>query len=242
VPAIASLTRLEFESAVTFFAGENGTGKSTLLEAIASGAKSPGVRGGDRRTETTLEHATLLAADFRFEWKKRARHGFFLRAEDFFDYGKRMADLADELAGFADDFEERFQGWGRDLARGAVLGQRASLIDQYEGDLNARSHGESFLQFFTARFSRPGLYLLDEPDTALSPQSMLALLAMLKSLVREGSQFIIATHSPMLLAFPGAQILSFDASPVEPIAYNDVPGVALLRDFLSAPEAFFRRL
>lgn len=242
VPVIAALNRLDFDSPVTFFAGENGTGKSTLIEAIASGANSISVRGDDRQTEETLKHASLLAGAMRFQWARRTRNGFFLRAEDFFDYTKRMSGLVGEMSEFAADFERRLDGYSLELARAAVLGQQKALVDRYGEDLNARSHGESFLQFFAARFVSPGLYLLDEPDTALSPQSVLALLAMLKSMVADGSQFIIATHSAMLMAFPGATIYSFDSPPIRKVEYQDVEQIGLMRLFLQDPDAFLRRL
>lgn len=242
VPVIATFDRLDFSSPVTFFAGENGTGKSTLLEAIAAGVDSISVRGDDRQTEETLAYATDLAGHMRFQWTKRTRHGFFLRAEDFFDYTKRMAGLVDEMAEFAADFESRLQGNALGLAKSAVLGQRHAIVERYGEDLNTRSHGESFLQFFASRFVNPGLYLLDEPDTALSPQSVLALLAMLKRMVADGSQFIIATHSPMLMAFPEATIRSFDSAPIIEVEYQDVEQIALMRRFLGEPNAFLRRL
>jgi predicted ATPase len=242
VPVIAQLERLDFTSPVTFFAGENGTGKSTLLEAIAAGVESISVRGGDRQTEETLAHAAELAGNMRFQWAKRTRCGFFLRAEDFFDYTKRMAALVGEMSEYASDFESRLDGYALGLAKGAVLGQQHAIVERYGGDLNSRSHGESFLQFFGSRFVNPGLYLLDEPDTALSPQSVLALLAMLKNMATEGSQFIIATHSPMLMAFPGATIYSFDTPPISEVEYKQVEQITLMRRFLHEPEAFLRRL
>lgn len=239
---VAQFEQLDFRSPVTFFAGENGTGKSTVLEAIAAGADSITVRGDDRRTEETLVHAAQLAANMCFQWTRRTRRGFFLRAEDFFDYSKRMTGLVGEMSEFAADFESRFEGYALGLAKGTVLGQQQGLVARYGEDLNARSHGESFLQFFAARFVHPGLYLLDEPDTALSPQSVLALLAMLKRMVADGSQFVIATHSAMLLAFPDAVIYNFDEAPVRPIEYDAVDQIALMRRFLQQPEAFLRRL
>ncbi len=242
VPSIASLERITFHREVTFFAGENGTGKSTLLEGIAAGAKSITVRGRDAATEASLQRSSALAEFLRFEWARRTGAGFFLRAEDFFDYTKEAAGLVNEMADLASDFEERLDGYGRDLAMGAVLGQRQALVRRYGEDLNRRSHGESFLHFFGARFTRPGLYLLDEPDTALSPQSILALLAMMKHMVSEGSQFIIATHSAMLMAFPRAAILSFDAAPIKEVAFDDVQQIRLLREFLGRPDAFLRQL
>jgi predicted ATPase len=242
VPVIAQFDHLDFTSPVTFFAGENGTGKSTLLEAIAAGVGSISVRGDDQQTEETLAHAADLASNLRFQWAKRTRQGFFLRAEDFFDYTKRMAGLVGEMGEYAADFERRLDGYSLRLAKSAVLGQRHALVERYGEDLNTRSHGESFLQFFVSRFVTPGLYLLDEPDTALSPQSVLALLAMLKSMVSEGAQFLVATHSPMLMAFPGATIYSFDIAPIAEVQYEAVEQIALMRRFLQEPQAFLRHL
>jgi predicted ATPase len=128
------------------------------------------------------------------------------------------------------------------LAKGAVLGQKRALVEKYGEDADARSHGESFLQLFQARFVPGGLYLLDEPEAPLSPQRQLALLSMLREMAAQDSQFIIATHSPLLMAFPDATILSFDRAPVREIAYDEVEHVSLTRAFLSDPERFLRRL
>lgn len=242
LPAIATLNGIEFHAPVAFFAGENGSGKSTLLEAIAEGVGSIPVRSGDAATEGTLAHVAELAQRLTFVWTRKTRQGFFLRAEDFFEYRKHISGLAQEFEDLAAHFNDRFTGYGRQLAKAAALGQQKALVDRYGEDLNTRSHGESFLQFFQARFTGPGLYLLDEPDTALSAQSVLGLLAMLKSMVERGAQFIIATHSPILLALPGAEIFSFDRSPVAPVSYDDVEQVALIRSFLNHPQAFLRLL
>jgi predicted ATPase len=128
------------------------------------------------------------------------------------------------------------------LAAGPV---RASLKDmerRYGKDPDARSHGQAFLNLFQGRFVPGGLYLLDEPEAPLSPQNQLGLLAVLLEMVAQQAQFVIATHSPMLLAFPGARIYSFDRVPVGPVAYEDLDHVALTRDFLNDPPAFLRRL
>ena len=242
IPAVATLERIEFRAPVTLFAGENGTGKSTLLEGIAAGIESISVRADDPLTERTLTPTTELGRQLRFEWSTKTRRGFFLRAEDFFDFTKRISQLTRELETLAAEFDERLTGYGRQLARGTALGQRRTLLEKYGEDLNARSHGESFLQFFRARFTGPGVYLLDEPDTALSPQSVLGLMAMLIDLVREGAQLIIATHSPMLMALPGATIISFDRAPVAEVAYDQVEQIELMRTFLNRPEAFLRHL
>jgi len=128
---------------------------------------------------------------------------------------------------------------------GAMLPFRASLHEmeaRYGVNLDANSHGQSFFRLFQSRFVPGGLYLLDEPEAPLSPQSQLGLIAMLGDMVRQRAQFIIATHSPILLAFPGARIFSFDETPVRRVSYGELEHVALTREFLADPERFLRRL
>lgn len=239
---VATFDEIELKTPVTFFAGENASGKSTLLEGIAAGVKSIPVRGEDALTAESLVHAEELAARLRFSWMPRTRKGFFLRAEDFFDYKKRLVEAMRDLDSLAADFDTRATGYGRLLARSSVLGQRRAISARYDEDPNAQSHGESFLQFFQSRFTGPGLYLLDEPDTALSAQSTIALLVMLRGMVEAGAQFIIATHSPILLAYPGATILSFDRCPIAEVPYDELEQIVLMRGFLHRPGDFLRYL
>jgi predicted ATPase len=116
------------------------------------------------------------------------------------------------------------------------------MESRYGADLDANSHGQAFFQLFRSRFVPGGLYLLDEPETPLSPLSQLAFIAMLKDMVTQDAQFIIATHSPILLALPGARILDFDSQPVQWAAFEDLEHVKLTREFLADPERFLRRL
>ncbi|MBN1348839.1 AAA family ATPase [candidate division KSB1 bacterium] len=240
---IRELDRLEFNSPVTFFVGENGSGKSTLIETIAAGVSLP-VIGGERiENDITLKPARELSRHFRFVWTKNPHKGFFLRAEDFFRFARKMTELKQEMEDTASEFEGKFAGYGLQLARGAVMGQKAGLVERYGEDLNANSHGESFLTLFQGRFVPGGLYLMDEPEAPLSPLRQLSLISLLKEMTQEGdSQFIIATHSPILMAFPGATILSFDKCPLEPVDYNSLEHVSLTRDFLANPENFLRHL
>ncbi|HWO02850.1 MAG TPA: AAA family ATPase [Blastocatellia bacterium] len=239
---IKKFTRIDFHRPVTFFVGENGSGKSTLLEAIAAGVGSITVGGDDVQLDHTLEHARKLASQFRFVWHKRTTKGFFLRAEDFFNFARRINRMSAELEDLAASYDERFTGYALGLAKGAVLGQRRALAERYGEDADARSHGESFLHLFQSRFVPGGLYLLDEPEAPLSPLRQLSLLSMLKDMVSRKAQFIIATHSPILMAFPEASIVSFDTHPVKEVAYEDIEHVNLTRLFLNNPEAFLRRL
>src|SRR6266511_1770555 len=128
------------------------------------------------------------------------------------------------------------------LAQGPLASSLAAMEQRYGIDLDANSHGQSFLKLFQSRFVPGGLYLLDEPEAPLSPQSQLALLAMIGDMVSKDAQFIIATHSPMLLAYPDAQIYSFDATPVEVVAYDDLDHVRITRDFLNAPARYLSQI
>jgi predicted ATPase len=242
LPAVRKFKEVEFRAPVTFFVGENGSGKSTMLEALAAGANSLVVGGEDVRTDKTLAHARSLAAQLKLAWSKRTRKGFFLRAEDFFNFARRVNQTGAELEEMAREFEKELTGYGLRLAQGAVRGQRRALTERYGEDADARSHGESFLHLFRSRFAPGGLYLLDEPEAPLSPQRQLALLSMLKEMVAQDAQFVIATHSPILMALPGAAILSFDRAPVREVSYEEVEHVTLTRDFLNHPESFLRRL
>jgi len=242
LPLIKNFDGMDFRSPVTFFVGENGSGKSTLIEAIAAGANSAAIGGDDLARDATLEHARALAKQLKFAWQQKSHRGFFLRAEDFFNFARRLQSMTKELQEIAKGFESDYSGYALGLAQGSVLAQRRALVERYGENLDANSHGESFLKLFQARFVPGGLYLLDEPEAPLSPQRQLAFLAMLKEMVAENSQFIIATHSPILMAFPDAVIYSFENQQIREIAYDDVEHVSLTRAFLNNPQSFLRHL
>jgi predicted ATPase len=199
IPAVQDIEQLKFHPDVTFFVGENGSGKSTILEALGY---SP--EGGTRNFQLSTTTSTSELYRFvRFVRSfRRPKDGYFLRAESFFN----VATYMDEVG----------------------------YLDGYGGkSLHARSHGESFMTLLTHKFRGNGLYLLDEPEAALSPARQLAALAAIHRLVQDGSQFIIATHSPILLAYPNAQILQFGIDGISEIDYEDTGSFAVTKDFLS---------
>ncbi len=230
------------DSPVTFFVGENGTGKSTLLEGIAAASRLASLGADDLARDPTLEPARRLASELRITRSGRPKRGLFFRAEDFFGFTKRLLASAAELRREEAELAEELTGYGRTLATGVVRGQRHALEARYGEDPDAASHGESVLGVLQSRVLPQGLYLLDEPETPLSPLRQLALLSLLKRAVGEGSQFLIATHSPMLMAFPDARLLWFEDDRVEERAYESIEHVALTRDFLANPDAFLREL
>ena len=198
MPAIRELPPLQLDRPVTFFAGENGSGKSTLLEGIACGADAIAIGSNDLRNDDTLRAGQALAANMTLIWAtKKIRRGFFLRAEDFFGYAVRIDRLKAELKAQIEEIEEddSLSPMARGLALMPLQREYHSLSSLYGEGLDARSHGEAFLELFRSRMRPEGLYLLDEPEAPLSPTRQLTLLAMLRMMVEEqGAQIIMATH------------------------------------------------
>lgn len=203
VGAVRTLSSIDFHPSVTFFVGENGAGKSTMLEAIAL-ALGHGNEGGTRnvRLNTSRESSPLHASLRLSRSFKRPRDGYFFRAESFFNVASYM--------------------------------DQVNYLDGYGGrSLHAGSHGEAFMAVLQHKLKGHGLYLMDEPEAALSPNRQLAALTAIHQLVQQESQFIIATHSPILLSYPDARILLFDSGGITEVAYEDTEHYAVTRDFLN---------
>jgi predicted ATPase len=244
VPALRGLTELKFTSPVTFLIGENGTGKSTLLEALAVAAETVAVGAQDVAADPTLAGPRRLAAALQVVWARHAQTRLFFRAEDAFGFTRSVERTMREIDAEADAIlsDETAGAEARKRAAGFVRAQRHALAQKYGDDPHARSHGETFLGILRGRLAPGGLYLLDEPETPLSPTRVLALLAILHDAVATGSQFIIATHSPILAAFPGATILVFESGALVETPYEELEHVRVTRDFLNAPQRYLRRL
>lgn len=244
VPVIRSLRELHFLSPVTFFVGENGSGKSTLLEAIAAAAALPAIGSASVEHDDTLAAARRLGNALTWSWSKRTRTGFFMRSEDFFGFARHTARTLSELR---QDYESE-QGhagqssYARQLQKMPFAGQINALQNLYGEGLDAQSHGESYFKLFRSRFRPAGIYLLDEPEAPLSPSRQLTLIALLHQMVQQQAQFIIATHSPILLAYPGATIYNFSEGQITPAAYQELEHVTLTRDFLNDPALFLKHL
>ena len=221
LPAVRTLTKLKLDPHITFFIGENGSGKSTLIEAIAVAAGlnpeggSRNFKFGTYRSESELHRALRIARGY-----KRPRTEFFLRAESFFNVVTQIEKLDEDPLPWSPPIKASF------------------------GNLNLHhvSHGESFMAMANHRLGPDGLYIFDEPEAALSPQRQLALLARIHELVRARSQFIIATHSPILMAYPGALLYSLSERGIEEVEYEQTEHFALTRDFLLDRERYLRRI
>src|SRR2546421_2454137 len=215
IPAIRHLDELKLDSRVTLFAGENGSGKSTLVEAIAVAAGFNPEGGSRNVTVSTRPSHSVLHKHLRLvRGTHRPRTGYFLRAESFFN----VATYIDEL---------------RDPEISAAYGG---------GSLHERSHGESFIALVTNRFGPHGLYVLDEPEAALSLRGNLALMRRMHDLAAQGSQFIVSTHSPILLGYPEAKIYVLSDDGIVETPYEETEVVQMTRSFLSDRGAFLHHL
>ncbi len=243
MPVFRWLERLEFTVPVTLLVGENGSGKSTLLEGLAAGMQATVAGGADIERDESLATARSFAAAYRFSRRHTPRAKLFVRAEDLFGFVRRVGRTMSELKELEEHFDRTVKGdYGRQLAKGVASGQRRALADRYGEDPDARSHGETFLNLLEQRLVVEGLYFLDEPEAPLSPLRQLSLISLLKQVVADGSQLVICTHSPILMAFPGAEILLFEGGQLTPTPYEELEHVTLTRAFLNHPESFLRRL
>jgi predicted ATPase len=216
VPAIRSFEELTLRSRVCLFAGENGTGKSTLLEAIAA-HYGFGREGGNRNfgNDTTESNHSIdpLVRALRLSFDRRTGVGYFLRAESFFN----SASYVDQIG----------------------------VTEFYGGrSLHTRSHGETFFTLLDLKFRRNGFFLLDEPEAALSPQRQLSFLVLIHDVLQKykDAQFIISTHSPIILGYPDAQILSFDDGQIHEVGYEETTSLQVVRQFVNERENFLEEL
>lgn len=212
IPLVAQGLRLTIKTPVTFLVGENGSGKSTLLEALAW-ALGFSAQGGNRdNSHAEGADGHALGRALRLAWRQRVSDGFFLRAETFFNFATYLEDVGSSF-----------------LAYGGK-------------PLHQQSHGEAFLALFENRIE-DGIYLLDEPEAALSPGRQLTFLSILHQLAStKVAQFVIATHSPILLTLPDATVLSIEEGQIREVSYRDTEHFQLTRNFLNAPERYHRHL
>lgn len=239
---IQNLETIKFNSNITFFVGENGSGKSTLLEGMAAYLNLPVAGSLPVDDDPMLEPARKLAKYLSIS-KTGNVHGFLSRAEDFIGFVKNIQRQIAELDIEIKEIEETWTGGDINLALGPIKGEKQALISRYGENLDAMSHGEGFLKFFLARITGKGIYLIDEPEAALSPQRQLSLISLILQKIKEvDSQFIIATHSPLIMAIPGAQILEFKDGNISEVKYHDTEHYQLTKQFLENPDVFLRGL
>jgi len=221
IPSLSKSLQLDLKNNVTFFVGENGSGKSTILEGIAE-LCGFGLRGGNRNHNMGAVHRfegyeSALAPHLKLSWSpRRISEGFFMRAESFFNFASYIDELAVE---------------------------DSDIFNAYGGrSLHEQSHGESFLSLFNNKFES-GIYILDEPEAALSPARILAFMSVINQLEKSGrAQFIIATHSPILICYPGATIYQFNDEGVHETSYKETEHFSLTKSFLDNPALYLHHL
>lgn len=210
VPAVKGLSELALHKNVTFFVGENGTGKSTLIEAIAVNFGF-NAEGGSRNFsfETYHSHSALSNYLLLTKGVKHPRDGYFLRAESFYNVATNIEQLDETPSGGPE------------------------IKDSYGGSLHECSHGESFFALLNNRLGGHGVYIFDEPEAALSPQRQLAMLCRIDELVKQDSQLIIATHSPILTAYPNSMIYAFSEKGIQQVEYEQTDNYQITKEFLN---------
>lgn len=242
IPAVRFARQIQLDNKVTIFIGDNGCGKSTLLESIALQLNLPLI-GGYIKEHPGFDAARLLQRYIEIEWKRQTNKGFFFRAEDFSDFvnsseneRRKIADDLRELKGVVDDsiIKQMSESMNYPLYR---------MRKDYGDNMQAFSHGEAYLKILETRIGDNGVYLLDEPEAALSPLKQLSLIFFIIEVLKNGNtQFIISTHSPMLMGIPGAMIYEIREDGMEKVSYKETDHYRITNRFLNNPDSYLREM
>ena len=242
VPAIKFAKNLDVSDAVTFLVGENGSGKSTLLEAIACRLQLPHLDGNSYE-KNSFDAAKTLLPYLELTWQIERSVGFFFRAEDFGDYLNSVHRVGTTIQNQIGDLGEDVPKHIKEQMLESANYQLKRIRRNFGQELNTFSHGEAYLHIMNKMIDTRGIYLLDEPEAALSPAKQLTLIAFIKHhLETHNSQFIIATHSPILLAFPEASIFEITENSMDKTALENTEHYNITKSFLNNPEAYLRHL
>jgi predicted ATPase len=243
LPVLQNFKEIEIDLPITIFIGDNGCGKSTILETLAYSIGLPTISSKSIETDGSLKAAKLLAPYFQLSWTNKTRQGLFFRAEDFTGFIRSVNELRSAFDKDMQDFEASLEGHSLERVRGMITGQKNALIEKYGSDLNAYSHGEGFLKIFESRFTQKGIYILDEPEASLSPLRQLSLISLIKEMVQQrGAQFILATHSPILMGIPNAKLLELRDGLITQTSFEETEHYRITKGFLENREQFLRFL
>lgn len=235
---------VDLNQPVTIFVGENGAGKSTLLELLACKLNLPRIAKDTQYQDAEFAGLKKALGSVSLNMAFRPQ-GFFFRSEDFITYirflEEEKAASAAELERIRTDYAKR-SDFAKMMASSPHQRTIGEIDSMYEKPLSDESHGESYLDFFASRLAKKRLYLMDEAEVPLSVENQLALLVMMADAVKDDCQFVLSTHSPILMAYPGARIYLVDTSGVQPVAYEEIASVALMKDFLNNKERYLARL
>lgn len=242
ISAVKYAKGLDFSNPITFIIGDNGTGKSTLLETIAYRLQLPNMDGSSYG-KRGFEAAKVLMGYLSIEWAIDRPRGFFLRAEDFGNLLNGIQNEDNRLSTFFDDIKGDVPDNVIESMRDNSNYQIHNMYKNYGQDLQGFSHGEAYFKIMNDKINQRGIYLLDEPEAALSPSKQLSLLYFIKEHLKSNmSQFIVATHSPMLMAYPGATIYQISDETMKKVNFEDTEHYSITRSFLNNPDAYLRHL
>jgi len=244
IPAVRFAKQISLDPRVTIFVGDNGSGKSSLLESIAFFLNIPLI-GGYITSGDSFEAARLIKPYLKLEWKREIKKGFFFRAEDFSDFingvekeKNKIAGELEELRGQVDD--SVIETLSMSESMNYTLRE---MRKNYGENMQAFSHGEAYLKIIQTRIRDKGVYLLDEPEAALSPLKQLSLIAFILDVLKSGnSQFIIATHSPILMGIPDAKLYEIQEEGMQQVKYKETDHYRITKTFLDNPEHYLRHL
>lgn len=240
IPAVKFARNITLDQRVTIFVGDNGSGKSTLLESIAYNLKIPLI-GGHITSAASFEAARLLQPFVDIKWRRQTKKGFFFRAEDFSDFVNAVERQQSKIRGQISELEGEVD---ESIIKQMTESMNYALHETrktYGDDMQAYSHGEAFFSILQNRIVDKGVFLLDEPEAALSPLKQLALIAFILEVLKSGNiQILIATHSPILMGIPGAKIYEVQEDGMGEVAYRDTDHYRITKTFLDNPDFYLR--
>jgi len=244
IPLFRNMERLEFTKPVTIIVGENGTGKTTLLEILALKLDAIRIGGSTAGDSPKLSHIKAADRAFRLEMLKKPRRNFFFQAEDFIRYIDNLHEMKQDSLRALDNIQTEYSqrsSYAKGLASMPYYTTLNEIENMYDGDIAEKSHGEGFIEFFGSRIIEDGLYLLDEPEAALSPFNQLVTLNLVSEAERNNCQIVISTHSPVLTAYPGACIYEIKDGFIHETKYDEIESIRFLKSFLNNKDNYLRK-
>lgn len=241
IPAVRHAKHINLDQAVTILVGDNGCGKSTLLETIGLFMNLPLI-GGYSKTSSSFEAARILKPFVDIEWRRSTQTGFFFRAEDFSDFLKSADRDRDRIRNDISDLEGRVSEQTiKEMSNGSMNYGLNHMYREYGADMEGFSHGEAYLKILETRIGNKGVFLLDEPEAALSPLKQLSLIFLImQKLEQPHTQFIISTHSPLLMGIPHAVLYEIDAHAITRTPYDETEHYRITKQFLQNPQYYLR--
>ncbi len=242
IPAVQYAREIDLDNPVTILVGDNGTGKSTLLETLAVKINLPLI-GGMIGRHPGFEAAISLQRHVHLEWKRQTNQGFFFRAEDFSDFLNSVERERNKIAGDLRELEGKVDQSIIDQMSEGMNYQLYYTRKNYGDNLQAYSHGEAYLKILQTRIAGKGVYFLDEPESALSPLKQLSLLSFIMERLKKGNaQFVIATHSPIIMGLSNASLYEILETGMNKVKFRETEHYSITKNFLDNPEAFLRYL